>query len=51
LEKSVGAEARDGEAGLLPFSASVLWMLTGGLGLLLVPPGLALGYRRIRTDK
>jgi hypothetical protein len=44
-------EAKGVQTGLLPFSASVMWMLAGGLGLLLVTPGLVLGYRRIRGDE
>jgi hypothetical protein len=48
LEELLGAEAKEVQTGLLPFSASLMWMLAGGLGLLLVTPGLVLGYRRIR---
>jgi hypothetical protein len=53
LEARVAAleEAKGVQTGLLPFSASVMWMLAGGLGLLLVTPGLVLGYRRIRRDE
>jgi trimeric autotransporter adhesin len=51
LEESVRAEAQGVQTGLLPFSASVMWMLVGGLGLVLVTPGLVLGYRRIRRDE
>jgi hypothetical protein len=52
LEESVGVEAKDVQAGALPFiNSSVMWMLAGGLGLLLVSPGLVLlGYRRIKRD-
>jgi hypothetical protein len=50
LEESVGTEAKEVQIGLLPFSASLMWMLAGGLGLVLVTPGLVLGYRRIRRD-
>jgi trimeric autotransporter adhesin len=47
LEKAKGVQT-----GLLPFSTSVMWMmLAGGLGLVLVTPGLVLGYRRIRKDE
>jgi hypothetical protein len=49
LEESVGAKGA--QTGLLPFSTSLMWMLIGGLGLLLVTPGLVLGYRRIRRDE
>jgi hypothetical protein len=49
LEESVGAKGA--QTGLLPFSTSMLWMLAGGLGLLLATPGLVLGYRRIRRDE
>ena len=32
--------------GSLPFGASMMWwMVAGGLGLLVVTPGLVLGYR------
>jgi hypothetical protein len=48
LEVSAGTEGKGVQAGLLPFSASVMWTLAGGLGLLLVTPGLALGYCRIK---
>jgi Chaperone of endosialidase len=48
LEVSAGTEGKGVQAGLLPFSASVMWTLAGGLGLLLVTPELALGYRRIK---
>ncbi|HZA25327.1 MAG TPA: tail fiber domain-containing protein [Dehalococcoidia bacterium] len=51
LEKSLGAEAKRVQTGLLPFNASLMWMLAGGLGLLLVTPGLVLGYRRFRRDE
>jgi hypothetical protein len=51
LEESLGTEAKGVQGGLLPFSASVMWMLAGGLGLLLVTPGLALGHRRFRRDE
>jgi hypothetical protein len=49
LEESVGAKGA--QSGLLPFSASLMWMLAGGLGLVLATPGLVLGYRRIRKDE
>ncbi len=49
LEESVGAKGA--QTGLLPFSASLMGMLAGGLGLLLVTPGLVLGYRRLRRDE
>jgi Chaperone of endosialidase len=50
LEGSVGAKGA--QTGLLPFSASVMWMLAaGGLGLVLAVPGLVLGYHRIRRDE
>jgi hypothetical protein len=48
LEESVGTEAKGVQTGLLPFSASTMWMLAGGLGLVLATPGLVLGYRRIK---
>jgi hypothetical protein len=51
LEESLGAEAREVQTGLLPFSASIVWMLVGGVGLVLATPGLVLGYRRIRRDE
>jgi hypothetical protein len=52
LEESVGAGAKSAQiGGLLPFGTSVVWMITGGLGLLLVAPGLMLGYRRTRRDQ
>jgi hypothetical protein len=51
LEESVGAGAKGTQTGLLPFGTSVVWMITGGLGLLLVTPGLMLGYRRTRRDQ
>jgi hypothetical protein len=41
-------EAKDVQTGLLPFSASLMWMLAGSLGLVLVTPGLVLGYRQVR---
>jgi len=49
LEETVGAKGA--QTGLLPFSASLMWMLAGGLGLLLVTPGLVLGYCRFRRDE
>jgi hypothetical protein len=49
LEESVGAKGA--QTGLLPFNASLMWMLAGGLGLLLITPGLVLGYRRFRRDE
>jgi hypothetical protein len=51
LEESLGAEAKEVQTRLLPFSASTMWMLIGGLGLVLATPGLVLGYRRIRRDE
>jgi hypothetical protein len=48
LEESIGAKGAHTE--LLPFSTSVMWMLVGGLGVLVIP-GLVLGYRRIRKDE
>jgi thiol:disulfide interchange protein len=48
-EESVGAKGA--QSGLLPFNASLMWMLAGGLGLLLATPVLVLGYRRIRRDE
>jgi hypothetical protein len=50
LEKSLGAEAKEAQIGSIPFNISTLWMMVGGLGLglVLVTPGLVLGYRRIR---
>jgi hypothetical protein len=51
LEELVGAEAKGVETGLLPFSTSAMWVLVGGLGLLIIAPGLVLGHRRIRRDE
>jgi hypothetical protein len=34
-----------------PFSTSLIWMMAGSLGLLLVTPGLVLGYHKIRRDE
>jgi hypothetical protein len=51
LEKVMRIETKDVQTGPLPFSAPVMWTLAGGLGLLLVAPGLALGYRRVRRDE
>jgi hypothetical protein len=50
LEESTRAESKGVPTGLLPFDTSLMWMLAGGLGLLLVILGLALGYRRMRKD-
>jgi hypothetical protein len=47
LEESVGVYHKDAQTGLLPFSATVKWVLTSGLGLLLAIPGLVLGYRQL----
>jgi hypothetical protein len=49
LEESV--EAKGTQRGTHTFSTSLMWMMIGSLGLLLVTPGLALGYRRIRRDE
>jgi hypothetical protein len=51
LEKVMRIETKDVQTGPLPFSAPVMWTLAGGLGLLLVAPGLALGHRRVRRDE
>jgi hypothetical protein len=51
LEQAMGIEAERVQTGLFPFRASVMWMLAGGLGLLLVTPGVVLGYRRMRTEE
>jgi hypothetical protein len=48
LEESVRVYHKDAQTGLLPFSATVKWVLTSGLGLLLAIPGLVLGYRQLR---
>jgi hypothetical protein len=50
LEARIAAleEDRSLQTGLFPFSASIMWILAGNLGMLLVTPGLMLGYRRIR---
>ena len=49
LEESAGLETSGVQQRSRPFDFP-LWMIAGGLGLLLVSPGLMLGYRRIRMD-
>jgi hypothetical protein len=51
LEESLVVEAKGVQISLLPFSTSVMWMLASGLGLVLLTPGLALGYHRFRRDE
>ena len=45
LEEAMGVETADVQTGL---DTSMIWMIVSGLALLLVTPGLVLGYRRFR---
>ena len=53
LEARIAAleEGKDVQTGVFPFSDSVMWMPAGGLGMLLVTPGVVLGYRHLRKDE
>ncbi len=45
LEEAMGVETTDVQTGL---DTSMIWMIVSGLALLLVTPGLVVGYRRLR---
>jgi hypothetical protein len=51
LEKVAGVETKGVQAGRLPFTTSVIWILVSGLGLLVVTPGLVLRCRRTRRNE
>ena len=50
LEEAKGIEASN-EGTQTVLDNSVIWMIASGLGLLLVTPGLVVGYRRFRREQ
>jgi hypothetical protein len=51
LEGTMRVDASGGQKAPLGFLPTMVWWVGGGLGLLLVTPGLVRSYHRIRRDE